>query len=368
MYSYKSKRPDHNFLYNKVVSSHKNKKLDRKEFEFIYDLILSHDEIKSLFPNASKFSIVITFLDSNLIYDIYSLRYGKDVYVFKISYLASENSLLEKEFKILNEISSLDIAPTPIYHGIRNGIEILFVSFLSGSSINFLGLRPLLNNSFSVGQNLGKLHLGSQSDISESGEFLSFYKNMADFKNNLGDEVYNEMSKNSNFLRLSETIALLLSKFEEEYESLPKYGFNALCHSNLQPSSVLLNSESIKFINFYSSFKMDVLADLAISSINFGYSQYKDKQIEFIKGYQDSFSEITYEYLASIMPAYRNTFYKVMLVKIICLFYYEIIIHGYKRSNKFVNIINAYEKMRSLIMSDGLVNNIRLENTLYIFN
>lgn len=367
MQEYKSKRPEYDFLSKKLFVDYRNKKLKPKEFDYIYDLIFSSSTISGLFPDANKSSVSITFLDSNLAYEIYSLEYAGDIYIFKFNYRVSEISLLKKEFDILSSISNLDMSPSPIHYEVINNREILLISFINSVSINHFTFSEFMQESFSVGKSLGKLNYNTNSNTDEFSDFVNFYKTLADFESNLGSEIFNNIKKDFNFSRSLQNISTLFSKFEEEYLLLPKSGKISLCHGNLQLNNVIKIDNEIKLINFHSAFNLDPFCDLAISSLNFNYAKFPDEQKNFISGYIDSFNDFSLNEIISIMPQYRMVFYKIILIKILCLFFYEIILNGYSRKSKFINIIKTYERIRPLVLSDGLIDHIQLENSLYIF-
>ena len=78
--------------------------------------------------------------------------------------------------------------------------------------------------------------------------------------------------------------------------------------------------------------------------------------------------EIEFE---TMVKTYKNTAYKLILIKLLCSYFYEIIIFGTDRPSKFVDMLKIYESIRCDLQKDKhpeIKNSLVLGKTDKIFN
>lgn len=211
-----------------------------------------------------KYEVKLEVLNSNFFYESVQVIVGTAersfAYVLKIS-LDPENKKLSRERDALNSVSHLFSPYLVAYENNEDiGIEFLLTTWESGENFEYYGISDLEYNFGTFASVLDGIH---ESDTTHINSFLNNFSENESIIKVFEEEDEREVllfEKLTDFKQ--EDIENIFLKIRQDF--LPEYkeDIPVLCHSNLQKSNILYQSELIKIINFENSHVSDIYYSL----------------------------------------------------------------------------------------------------------
>jgi hypothetical protein len=349
------------YMYQRIFSTKTNRKLSREDFEFVFQIFLESEELKKIVPNPTRSGISISFLDSNLTDETYNFVYEGQIYILKIS--IGDGELIQKEYNILKEIEELNLAPKALcfdHLPDYNNIFVLVTSFEKSLNYKQIPYPDRVKFLDYIGITLKNLHHNSQTEESEHENLLNFYEDLSDFRSNLSEEIMQELDKDPLFCHINYISKQLLIKARQELKSFGESFFdkNILCHTNLQFGTILtcenlengIIDREVKFINFFSSFHLNPVFDLAFASLHMSLRGVGEEIL--LNNYLSGGHDIDANYIGQYLAPCKSVAWKIIMSKILSLSLYEKLIHKYDRIEKHIQIYDTYFNIRNILESE----------------
>jgi hypothetical protein len=209
-------------------------------------------------------------------------------------------------------------------------------------------------------------------ELAETKSFKEEFFALTDYKNNLPKDRYKGLMNSEDFMNHLPVLETLKNAVNEELTALPKTQ-TCLNHTNLHKSRIMYRDKFVKFLNFQYAKKIDCLWDVSLCIFYLGISNYPKIEKDFVTQYLKSHDKLNIsgpEFLEKL-KTYKNTAYKLILIKLLCNYFYEVIIFGTDRPSKFVDTITIYEGIRDDLALDQnreIKNGLLLKKVDKIFN
>ena len=305
------------YLTNRVVCETSSIKISTVERTYLEEIFSEDFYLKEKFPEIKQITNSIKVLDRNFYYDIYSLSYDNLSYIIKVGEKL-DSFIFNKEKEALEAIKELNLAPIYFNTDSTETYSYLLTSFEHSQSTKELGLSYTLNNIEMLGSALAKIHNHTKQEDSERDYFLESMFSLGDFEQTTNSNVYEALQQIKPF---SECEDLLRSiKNNIEIQKFPQNeSYACLCHTNINPSSILNRPGQLKICNFYASFYLHPAWDLALTSYKLQLNDYPIYEKRFLEAYhkesfikEDEYSYIYFKQLAS----------KIMLYNLVSSYFY----------------------------------------------
>jgi hypothetical protein len=345
------------YLNQKVFITKIDRKLSHEDFEFVFQVFLESEELKKIVPNPTRAGISISFLDSNLTDEIYNFIYNGNLYILKIS--LGDGALLQKEYDVLKSIEDSEIAPIALcfdYLPDYNNIYILVTSFESGLDYKKIDYAERLKFLDCIGASLEKLH-NNRKEYSEYEDFFNFYSDMINFESNLSEEIIEDLSKEKMYNDMVEMTQDLFAQAKQEIESFDENFFNknSICHTNVQFGTIISWEKKegdefqkyTKFINFFSSFVINPVFDLAFTSLHMSLRGLGEDIL--LDNYLRDNTDLDINYINQYLDSCKSVAWKIIMCKIVALSLYEKLIHKYARLEKHIFFHDTYFNIRPFL-------------------
>jgi|TARA_A100000171_G_C2135941_1_gene150238 hypothetical protein len=334
------------FLRDRVVVDKIDNSISKNEKKFILQIFRESDFLKNKFSESLQLDISLKLIDSNFEYDSYFFSYGSLSFVLKVNE-DDETGILKKEFDILKKIKR--VAPTAIhYEKVDETVDILLTSYENGTSFKNVSVSDLFENAGNVASHLAFLHKSTQNkEELETSSFLEEIFALTKYEETLPEDRYQGLTKTARFENHLPTLERIKEKILLEINSIDQ-SYNCICHTNINKSRILRRNDELKFTNFLYASNLDPMWDLALSIYYLGFSNYPTTEKEFVDKYIESRQdiEISKEDFFKKLKTFKKVAYKLILIKILALYFYEIIIFGSDRPSKIVELIRIYEGLR----------------------
>jgi len=337
------------FLQDRILVDKIDNNISKIEKKFIMSILTEVAFFKKML-NENESSSTLQLIDSNLEYDSYSFRNNDTKYILKITE-DDEDGVLKKEFDNLTEIDELNISPKALHFetlDFGRKIDVLITSFEHGLCFKDLSRSDLLFNIRTLANTLSYLHESTVvNQLPETQEFKEEFFALTNYKENLPEDRYQGLENSQEFLSHLPVLDALKQSVNENLATLPK---NQIClnHTNLFSSRIMYRDKMIKFINFQYGKKIDCLWDVAFTIYYLGLNNNPKNEKAFLEQYLKSHDKLDMtevEFLEKV-SIYKNAAFKLILIKLLCSYFYEAIIFGTDRPSKFVEIVTVYESIR----------------------
>jgi hypothetical protein len=331
-------------MLGRVVQQKQKISMSNIEKSYIADIFKEDFYLSEHYPNIDKVIESIKSLDRNFFYDIYKFTYDDITYAIKIG-SEDDIEIFEKEAEALNLLEGKNLAPQ--VHSINKlqNYSYLLTSFEHGFSAQTVGLSTLLDNVDLFAKTLAKLHNETKTEENQRDYFLESYYSLGSFEEILDPEVYKSLMKNSLFVSclsllkdIEESISIQMPSAPEKYSSL--------CHTHLIQSNILFRADfkEIKFCNFYNSFILSPLWDLAFLSIKLNLQSMPSREKVFLDAY---FKESYLEQEDFSMIFYKQVCYKIILYKIVSMYFLKMVIP--EDSGSIIDMFKNYGYIRNMV-------------------
>lgn len=332
------------YLQGRVISTTKDLNISKIERQIIMESFQDHPDL-FMFENVSD----LTLIDRNFFYDLYKFKSNEKYYVLKYGD-EDEYRIFKREAEVLKKIGPKNLSPELIAYGQGDDFSFLITTFEHGLPIKEYGTSTLLNNLKVIASNLSYLHEITESEFDETEIFIDTIFSYSDFEVVLDKETMDSLYEINGFKislrileKIKESIKIQLANFKSTK--------NCSCNLNLSQSSILFRDGMIKFCNFHESFNLNPIWDLAFFSFQSELSKYPKRESEFLEYYSEYFPEIgTAKQLKSVIVPYKQVVSKIILYKLICIYYYMYILPEINTSY-FKNFF-IYECIRDFIQSE----------------
>ena len=362
------------FLQDRVLVDKVDKNISSNESKFIISVL---EEISYFKITLNKAEILNTLelIDSNLEYDSYYFKNSGRDFVLKLTE-DDEDSILKKEFDNLSLIQDLNVSAKPLHFetlDFDRKIDVLIVSFEHALCFKDLAKSDLDFNIKTIANTLSFIHENTVTEeLAETKSFKEEFFALTDYENNLPEDRYKGLMNSEDFINHLPVLEALKNAINEELIMLPKIQ-TCLNHTNLHKSRIMYRDKFVKFLNFQYAKKIDCLWDISLCIFYLDINDNPEVQKGFIQQYLISHDKLNIDEteFETMVKTYKNTAYKLILIKLLCSYFYEIIIFGTDRPSKFVDMIKIYESIRPDIEKDKhpeIVNSLVLEKTDKIFN
>jgi hypothetical protein len=350
------------FLQDRVLVDKVDKNISKNEKKFIISVL---EEITFFKATLNKAEILDTLklIDSNLEYDSYYFKNSGRDFVLKLTE-DDEDYILKKEFDNLSLIQQLNISAKPLHFetlDFDRKIDVLIVTFEHALCFKDLPKSDLNFNIKTIANTLSFIHENTVTEeLAETKSFKEEFFALTDYKNNLPEDRYKGLMNSEDFMNHLPVLETLKNAVNEELTALPKTQ-TCLNHTNLHKSRIMYRDKFVKFLNFQYAKKIDCLWDVSLCIFYLGISNYPKIEKDFVTQYLKSHDKLNIsepEFLEKL-KTYKNTAYKLILIKLLCNYFYEAIIFGTDRSSKFVDTITIYEGIRDDLALDK---NLEIKN------
>ena len=362
------------FLQDRVLVDKFDKNISKNEKNFIISVL---EEISYFKTTLNKTEILNTLklIDSNLEYDSYHFKNSDIDFVLKLTE-DDEDSILKKEFDNLSLIQDLNVSAKPLHFetlDFDRKIDVLIITFEHALCFKDLSKSDLNFNIKTIANTLSFIHENTVTkELAETKSFKEEFFALTDYKNNLPEDRYKGLMNSEDFINHLPVLEALKNAVNEELLALPKIQ-TCLNHTNLHKSRIMYRDKFVKFLNFQYAKKIDCLWDVSLCIFYLGISNYPKIEKEFILQYLKSHDKLNIGELEfiEIIQKYKKTACKLILIKLLCDYFYEIIIFGTDRPSKLVDTITIYEGIRDDIIKDENFNinsSLTLETVDKIFD
>ncbi len=296
----------------------------------------TESEILSLIAEKANLGDTLrtSLIDNEENHDSYKLETSKGKYLIKIS-LDESYSGFQKEFEILNILWELNLAPQAICHGeITYGSKIVYLvtSYENAQSATELGKSILSSNYEGCLRFINQFHK-INADTPSLKERIKKIFAATNFEN---QPEFLELIKAAsiNYNLLAEEILEIKQYIQDSYKD--QFGGKSLCHSNLNPSTILFGRTKISFINWQDSFVANPMIDLSNIRMEFDF----DENFEYkIFQYYNSLGAI---YLWEDYLAARNFWASIKLLEYVYSYIKEIYLFKSMRQDKILKIFSSF--------------------------
>lgn len=331
-------------MLGRVIQQSQKISMSSIEKSYISDIFKEDFYLSENYPETEKVIESIKPLDRNFFYDIYKFRYNDITYALKIG-SEDDIEIFEKEAEALNLLEGKNLAPK--VHSINKllNYSYLLTSFEHGFSAKTVGLSTLFDNIDLFAKTLAKLHNETKTEENQRDYFLESCYSLGSFQEILNPEVYDSLMKNDLFVKsisllddIRESVSIQMLPAPEKYSSL--------CHTHLTQSNILFRSDlkEIKFCNFYNSFILSPLWDLAFLSIKLNFQSTPLKEKKFLDAYFEE-SYLNQEDFSMIF--YKQVCYKLILYKIVSMYFLKMVIP--EDSGSVIDMFKNYGYIRNMV-------------------
>jgi|TARA_X000000950_G_C13910164_1_gene658657 hypothetical protein len=332
------------YLQGRLISTTKDLSISKIERQIIMDMFEEHPDL-AVFENVDE----LTLIDKNFFYDLYKFKSNKKYYVLKYGD-EDEYRIFKREAEVLKKIGPKNLSPQLISYGQGDDFSFLVTSFEHSVPIREYGTSALLNSLKVIASNLSYLHENTQNEFDETEIFIDAVFSYSDFEVVLDEETMNSLNNIDGFKESLEILKRIKHFVKIQLEHF-KSDKNCLCSLNLSQSTILFRDGMIKFCNFHESFNLNPIWDLAFFSFQSELSKYPKKEFEFLEHYSKHFPEIgTADQLKSAIVPYKQVASKLILYKLICVYYYMYILPEINSSHFQAFFI--YESIRDFIQNE----------------
>jgi hypothetical protein len=362
------------FLQDRVLVDKIDKNISSNESKFIISVLEEISYFK-ITLNEAEILNTLKLIDSNLEYDSYYFKNSDRDFVLKLTE-DDEDSILKKEFDNLSLIEDLNVSAKPLHFetlDFDRKIDVLIITFEHALCFKDLAKSDLDFNIRTIANTLSFIHENTVTEqLPETKSFKEEFFALTDYENNLPEDRYRGLMNSEDFINHLPILEALKNTINEELITLPKIQ-TCLNHTNLHKSRVMYRDKFVKFLNFQYAKKIDCLWDVSLCIFYLGISDNPKVEKEFIQQYLKSHDKLNIdetEFLIMV-EKYKKTAYKLILIRLLCSYFYEIIIFGTDRPSKFVDMIKIYEGIRTDIEKDKhpeIVTSLVLKKTDKIFN
>jgi hypothetical protein len=362
------------FLQDRVLVDKIDKNISSNESKFIISVLEEISYFK-ITLNEAEILNTLKLIDSNLEYDSYYFKNSDRDFVLKLTE-DDEDSILKKEFDNLSLIEDLNVSAKPLHFetlDFDRKIDVLIITFEHALCFKDLAKSDLDFNIRTIANTLSFIHENTVTEqLPETKSFKEEFFALTDYENNLPEDRYRGLMNSEDFINHLPVLEALKNTINEELITLPQIQ-TCLNHTNLHKSRIMYRDKFVKFLNFQYAKKIDCLWDVSLCIFYLGISDNPKVEKEFIQQYLKSHDKLNIdetEFLIMV-EKYKKTAYKLILIRLLCSYFYEIIIFGTDRPSKFVDMIKIYEGIRTDIEKDKhpeIVTSLVLKKTDKIFN
>lgn len=352
----KKKIKINDFLKNRVFVDSEQKNFSTNEKTFIKSLFNKHSlNLKNQFPNLLDIENSLYLIDRNYEYDIYSFKHNLKSYILKVNQDDFDQTL-KKEHEILQKLAYKNISPNPVFYeniNTKNSlVSVLITSREFASSFQELSFSDLCFNIRTIANTLSYLHEITEDDSKdETKQFVNSFLGLSDYKDILDNESYlqmlNKSKKFRSHLPILNRVKQLIASDLSEIESTNI----ALCHTNLNRSRILYRDEFVKFTNFHNSFYIDTTWDVVLTCYYLNLFDNKKEKDLFLSQYLKSHRNLNIKLsdFNERVNSFKPVCAKLILCKILALFFYEGLVYQSRRPSSYIKIINIYESISAEI-------------------
>lgn len=334
-------------MMGRVVQQTKNLTISNVEKLYISDLFKDDFYLSTNFSDIEKVLSTIKTLDKNFFYDIYKFSYEDIDYAIKVG-SKEDSEIFDKERIALEKLKDKELAPTYLSSGRSETYAYLLTSFEHGISAKSAGLSVLFDNLELFAKNLAQLHNETKSEDNERDYFLESCYSLGSFDIILSEDVFQEMKEVKNFKTcqqllkdIKESIAFQMPDKPEKYSSL--------CHTHLVPSNILFRADyaDIKFCNFYNSFTLNPMWDLAFLAIKLDLNRFPQKEKQFLDHY------FKHSYLNSddySIVYFKQVAFKIVLFKLVSMYFLKLVIP--EDSGSILDMFKLYGHISNMVADE----------------
>lgn len=362
------------FLQDRILVDKIDKNISYNEKKFIISVLEEISYFKATL-NEAEILNTLKLIDSNLEYDSYYFKNSDRDFVLKLTE-DDEDSILKKEFDNLSLIEDLNVSAKPLHFetlDFDRKIDVLIITFEHALCFKDLAKSDLDFNIRTIANTLSFIHENTVTEqLPETKSFKEEFFALTDYENNLPEDRYKGLMNSEDFINHLPVLEALKNAINEELIMLPKIQ-TCLNHTNLHKSRIMYRDEFVKFLNFQYAKKIDCLWDVSLCIFYLGISDNPKVEKEFIQQYLKSHDKLNIDETEFLIMVenYKKTAYKLILIKLLCSYFYEIIIFGTDRPSKFVDMLKIYESIRCDLQKDKhpeIKNSLVLGKTDKIFN
>jgi len=362
------------FLQDRILVDKIDKNISYNEKKFIISVLEEISYFKATL-NEAEILNTLKLIDSNLEYDSYYFKNSDRDFVLKLTE-DDEDSILKKEFDNLSLIEDLNVSAKPLHFetlDFDRKIDVLIITFEHALCFKDLAKSDLDFNIRTIANTLSFIHENTVTEqLPETKSFKEEFFALTDYENNLPEDRYRGLMNSEDFINHLPVLEALKNAINEELIMLPKIQ-TCLNHTNLHKSRIMYRDEFVKFLNFQYAKKIDCLWDVSLCIFYLGISDNPKVEKEFIQQYLKSHDKLNIDETEFLIMVenYKKTAYKLILIKLLCSYFYEIIIFGTDRPSKFVDMLKIYESIRCDLQKDKhpeIKNSLVLGKTDKIFN
>lgn len=334
-------------MMGRVVQQSKNLTISNVEKLYLSSIFEDDFYLSTHFPDNEKVLSTIKTLDKNFFYDIYKFSYEDVSYVIKVGSTEDEE-IFDKEKLALEKLKDKELGPTYLSIGSSENYAYLLTSFEHGISVKNAGLSVLLDNLELFAKNLAQLHNETKTEDNQRNYFLESHYSLGSFETILSPDTYKDMQELKNFKiceqllkDIKKSIAIQMPPKPEKYSSL--------CHTHLVPSNILFRADyaDIKFCNFYNSFNLNPMWDLAFLSIKLDLNKFPQKEKEFLDCY------FKHSYLNPDdynIVYYKQVAFKIILFKLISMYFLKLVIP--EDSGSVLDMFKLYGYISNMVVDE----------------
>jgi len=184
-------------------------------------------------------------------------------------------------------------------------------------------------------------------ELPDNENFKEEFFALTNYEENLPKDRYEGLLNSEDFLKHLRVLEHIKNAVNEDFMTLPK---NQTClnHTNLSTSRIIYRDKFIKFLNFQYAQNIDCFWDIALTIYYLGLNNNPKIEKDFILQYLHSHDRLDMAEASFLetLSIYKSAACKLILIKLLCSFFYEGIIFGKDRPSKFVEIIKTYENIR----------------------
>lgn len=343
------------FLQDRVLVDKVDKSISNNESKFIIS-VLSEITFFKVTLNKAEISSTLSLVDSNLEYDSYSFENSGIQYILKLTE-DDEDNILKREYDNLSLIKDLNVSAKPLHFetlDFDRKIDVLITTFEHALCFKDLSKSDLNFNIRTVANTLSFIHENTVTEeLDETQSFKEEFFALTDYEYNLPEDRYKGLLRSQDFVDHLPVLEALKSAINEELMTLPKTQA-CLNHTNLHKSRIMYRDKLVKFLNFQYAKKIDCLWDVSFCVFYLGLTENPKLEKDFVTQYlktHDKLNISEVEFLEKL-EIYKRTAYKLILIKLLCGYFYEVIIFGTDRPSKFVDTITIYESLRQNLILD----------------